>query len=64
VRDYREGRGIPARVKPIAMGTTVVFASYAVFFGIPEHLLWARGITAVAGIVGLILVARLPHSGR
>lgn len=61
VRDYRAGRGIPRRAKKVAVLMIVVFVSLAVWT-IDATLL--RGVVAVAGVVGVVVVVRLPVSDR
>ena len=59
VRDYRAGRGIPRRAKKVAVLMIVVFVSLAVWT-IDATLL--RVVVAVAGVVGVVVVVRLPVS--
>ena len=60
VRDFREGKGIPARVKRVAIVVMVPFVLYAVGWGIPADLVWARVLTFVAGVVGVVYVLTRP----
>jgi uncharacterized membrane protein YbaN (DUF454 family) len=59
VRDYRAGRGIPRRAKKVAVLMIVVFVGLAVWT-IDATLL--RVVVAVAGVVGVVVVVRLPVS--
>ena len=61
VRDYRAGRGIPRRAKKVAVLMIVVFVGLAVWT-IDATLL--RVVVAVAGVVGVVVVVRLPVSDR
>jgi uncharacterized membrane protein YbaN (DUF454 family) len=62
LRDYREGKGIPRRVKWLAIGVMIPFVAYAVTWGIPPRLMWARVVTLLAGIGGLVFVLTRPTS--
>ena len=59
VRDYRAGRGIPRRAKKVAVLMIVVFVGLAVWT-LDATLL--RVVVAVAGVVGVVVVVRLPVS--
>ena len=59
VRDYRAGRGLPRRAKKVAALMIVVFVGLAVWT-IDATLL--RVVVAVAGVVGVVVVVRLPVS--
>ena len=49
LKDYREGKGIPLRIKIVALIMIVVFVSYAVFFAIE-----VKPIKILVGLIGLI----------
>ena len=68
IRDYRNGLGVPLRIKILAIVMMWIFVSAAVFFLIPQDRTLYRIIVAVAGLVGTFYVARLktrqPRSAR
>jgi uncharacterized membrane protein YbaN (DUF454 family) len=57
VRDYRAGLGMPRRAKQLAIGMLVVFVGISLLV-IPAW--WVRSLVAVAGIVGVVVIARQP----
>lgn len=57
VRDYRAGLGMPRRAKQVAIAMIVVFVGFSVWIVGPW---WLRGLIALAGAVGVIVVARQP----
>jgi len=59
IRDYRNGLGVPRRIKVFAIGMMWVFVSVAVFLVIPPDQILYRLIIAVAGVIGTIYVASL-----
>jgi uncharacterized membrane protein YbaN (DUF454 family) len=60
VRDYRDGLGIPARVKALALGLMWVFVLIALGPGLPAGNPWLRAIVAVAAVIGTGYLLRLP----
>ena len=58
VRRFRAGKGIPLRIKVIAVSSITVFVSFAVFYAIPTSLVLIRVITGLAGIVGIWYILR------
>lgn len=58
VRDWEAHHSLPKRVKLLAIGTMVLMVSLSVWqlAGRP----WVQGAIAVAGVVGVIVVARIP----
>lgn len=60
IRDYREGRGVPRRVKVLSIGTMWVFVLFALGPGLPAGLVVVRGAVAVAALIGTLVLLRLP----
>jgi len=60
VRRFRAGKGIPLRIKVIAISSITVFVSFAVFYAIPTPLVVPRAITGLAGIVGIWYILSRP----
>ncbi len=60
VRRFRAGKGIPLRIKVIAVSSITVFVSFAVFYAIPTPLVVPRAITGLAGIVGIWYILSRP----
>ena len=61
VKNYREGKGIPSKSKKIIIPTLWVFVLFAVFIGIPKHLIYAKIATFVLGLIGTIFILRIPN---
>ena len=60
VRRYREGHGIPPRIKLIAVSLAGLFVGYAALFGIPSELLSLRITVASVGIFGVWFILSRP----
>ena len=60
VRDYREGKGIPARAKMLAIGTMAVFVGLSVFVLIPSERVALRIAVALLALYGGVFVLRIP----
>jgi len=60
VRRFRAGKGIPKRIKIVAVLSIVTFVGFAVFYAIPQHLVIPRIITGIAGIIGLWYILTRP----
>ena len=61
VRTYREGRGIPRRIKPVILGVMWVFVSFAVFVGIPDSApVISKYFTVILALIGTIFILRIP----
>tara|TARA_Y100000766_G_C18901424_1_gene603581 strand:- start:161 stop:679 length:519 start_codon:yes stop_codon:yes gene_type:complete len=60
VINYREGKGIPKKVKPIILTTMWIFVIFAIFVGIPKELLIAKISTFALALIGTIFIIRLP----
>jgi uncharacterized membrane protein YbaN (DUF454 family) len=60
VRRFREGSGISVRGKLFSTTAMTFFIGLAVVWGIPDDLLWVKGLTLAAGIVGVVYILRQP----
>ena len=60
VRRFRAGKGIPLKIKIIAVSSIAVFVSFAVFYAIPELIVIPRIITGLAGIIGIWYILTRP----
>lgn len=60
LRDYREHGTIPRRAKWLALGMMTVFVTFALIWGIPAQLAWAKVAVVVVALVGYWYVGRLP----
>ena len=58
VRDWEAHHSLPMRIKVLAIGTMVLMVGLSVWQlgGRP----WVQGAIAIAGVVGVIVVARIP----
>ena len=61
VRNYREGRGIPRRIKPIILGVMWIFVSFAVLVGIPDSAPpISKYFTVILAMIGTVFILRIP----
>jgi len=60
VRDYRDGLGVPARVKTVAIALMWVFVLFALGPGLPRGNVTLRALVAAAALVGTAYLLRLP----
>jgi uncharacterized membrane protein YbaN (DUF454 family) len=60
VRDYREGRGLPLRVKAWALSLMWIFVLFALIWGLPAGNWWLRAIVGVAALIGTVYLIQLP----
>ena len=60
VTNYREGKGIPKKVKPVILVTMWIFVIFAIFVGIPEEFLIPKISTFALALVGTIFIISLP----
>ena len=62
VKNYREGKGIPRKSKPIILGTMWVFVLFAVLVAIPDSAPQVSIITTlVLALIGTIFILRIPN---
>jgi len=62
VKNYREGKGIPKKSKPIILGTMWVFVLFAVLIAIPDSAPPVSKITTlVLAVIGTLFILRIPN---
>ena len=62
VKNYREGKGIPKKSKPIILGTMWTFVLFAVLIAIPDSAPAVSKITTlVLAVIGTIFILRIPN---
>ena len=62
VKNYREGKGIPRKSKPIILGTMWTFVLFAVLIAIPDSVPPVSKIsTLILAIIGTIFILRIPN---
>jgi len=64
VARYREGHGIPIRIKILVVTTITGFVSFALIVGIPHSWLWVRIATGILGAAGIVFVITQPTDHR
>ena len=60
VQDYRSGKGMPLKAKFMAWTMMWIFGMYAIFFGIPDRLIFVKFFVFILLIIGTIVVYRVP----
>ncbi len=60
VKNYREGNGIPKKIKPTIIFIIWIFVSYAVIYGIPDDIQPAKIGTLILAFIGTIFIWRIP----
>ena len=62
VKNYREGKGIPRKSKPIILATMWTFVLFAVLIAIPDSAPPVSKITTlVLAVIGTIFILRIPN---
>jgi len=62
VKNYREGNGIPKKIKPIILVTMWTFVLFAVLIAIPDSAPPVSKIaTLVLAVIGTIFILRIPN---
>ena len=62
VKNYREGKGIPKKSKPIILGTMWTFVLFAVLIAIPDSAPSISKIsTLILAVIGTIFILRIPN---
>ena len=62
VKNYREGKGIPKKIKPVILVTLWSFVLFAVFFAIPDSApLISKVSTLILALIGAIFILRIPN---
>ena len=59
IRDFRAGRGVPARAKWLALGTMWLVAGLSFGPGMPSSWFWPRVLLLVVAAMGTVTVLRL-----
>ena len=62
VKNYREGNGIPKKVKPVILATMWVFVLFAVLVAIPDDVPISKAATLLLALIGTIFILRIPSS--
>jgi len=61
VKNYREGKGIPKKSKPVIIGTIWTFVLFAVLIAIPDSAPPISKIaTLVLAVIGTVFILRIP----
>ena len=60
VKNFREGYGMSIKAKIMATLIMWIFILFAVGFGIPNYLLWAKTLTVLAALAGTTYIYSLP----
>tara|TARA_Y100001960_G_scaffold118809_1_gene127202 strand:- start:16935 stop:17360 length:426 start_codon:yes stop_codon:yes gene_type:complete len=61
VKNYREGRGIPAKSKRAIIPVLWFFVLFAIFAGIPDSLPYAKVATLALALLGTAFILRIPN---
>ena len=62
VKNYREGKGIPKKSKPVILGTMWTFVLFAVLIAIPDSAPPISKIaTLVLAVIGTLFILRIPN---
>tara|TARA_B100001996_G_scaffold377092_1_gene359217 strand:+ start:178 stop:606 length:429 start_codon:yes stop_codon:yes gene_type:complete len=62
VKNYREGKGIPKKSKPIILSTLWCFVLFAVFIAIPNSAPPISKIsTLILAIIGTVFILKIPN---
>ena len=62
VKNYREGRGIPKKSKPLILGTLWCFVLFAVIIAIPDSApLISKISTLILALIGTIFILMIPN---
>ena len=62
VNNYREGRGIPKKSKPLILGTLWCFVLFAVIIAIPDSApLISKISTLILALIGTIFILMIPN---
>jgi len=60
VRRFREGKGVPLKIKILGASTSAVFVTFAVLVAMPQHMVAPRVFTAIAGVIGVWFILSRP----
>jgi uncharacterized protein len=64
VRDFREGKGLPLRVKVWALALMWIFVLFALGPGLPDGRWELRAMVGVAAVIGTVYLIHLPTRAR
>lgn len=62
IRDFREGRGVPRRIKYTAIGTMWCFVAFAVLWAIPSRLWIPKAVVLTTAVIGTLYLRSLPNT--
>tara|TARA_B100001113_G_scaffold121236_1_gene99009 strand:+ start:537 stop:986 length:450 start_codon:yes stop_codon:yes gene_type:complete len=61
VKNYREGKGIPKKIKPIILLTLWTFVLFAVLVAIPDSApMVSKYTTLILAVIGTLFILRIP----
>ena len=60
VKNYREGKGMPIKAKVFSLIMMWVFVIYALFFSIPDSLIFYKTMIFLAALFGTKTILNLP----
>ena len=64
VRDFREGKGLPLRVKVWALALMWIFVLFALGPGLPDGRWELRAVVGVAALIGTVYLLHVPTRAR
>ncbi|MBH49163.1 MAG: hypothetical protein CMG69_00205 [Candidatus Marinimicrobia bacterium] len=59
VKNFRDYKGIPKKVKLMIITWMWIFVLISVLFGIPDNFLWAKVLASLAAITGTVYIITL-----
>jgi len=60
VKNFREGNGMSIKAKIMVFLVMWIFIVFAIVFGIPDYLIWAKILTVLAALAGTAYIFSLP----
>ena len=60
VLQFREGKGMPKKAKYCSLITMWTFIAFAVFWGLPDLLVWIKSFIVLSGSVGTFYILKQP----
>jgi len=61
VLQFREGKGMPKKAKYYSLATMWAFIFFAVFWGLPDSLVWIKSFVVLSGFVGTFYIIKQPN---
>jgi len=61
VLQFREGKGMPKKAKYCSLITMWAFIVFAVFWGLPDLLVWIKSFIVLSGSVGTFYILKQPN---